>query len=191
MVAIARIAGMTRLARCLAGDRRGNAMIEFALLAPVMIGIALAGFELGRYALLHLKTFNAASSMADLASRDKALTQSALDSLFAAVGQIVAPFDMASQGRLILTGVSADTDDNPRVFWQAEGGGTLVAASEVGSAGAAAALPGSISVRANETVVVAEVFYRFEPVFVTWMDPVTIRQDAYYRPRLGTLRSID
>lgn len=183
--------GARALLHRLRRDRRGATVVEFALIAPVMVVIALCGFELGRYALLHLKTFNAASTMADLASRDETLTTAVVGDLFSAVAEIVRPFDMAADGRLIVTGVSADVDDDPRVFWQVEGGGGLAAASGVGAMGGTATLPGDFAIRAGETIVVAEVFYRYEPVFAGWMDPFTVRHKAYYRPRLGSLRSIE
>lgn len=176
--------------RRLRQDRRGTAVVEFGLIAPIMAVIALGGFEVGRYALLHLKTFNAASSVADLASRDETLTRSALDGLFSAAREIIRPFDMNRRGRLIVTGVSADVDDAPRVFWQAESGGAVATASDVGAVGGGAALPPQLSVRARETIIVAEIIYRYEPMFAGWMEPVTVRHAAYYRPRLGSLRTI-
>lgn len=170
---------------------RGNMTVELALFAPILLSILLGSFELGRYILINLKTHNAAASVADLAGRGETLPMAEIDNLFAAAQQIMKPFDLATSGRVILSGVSADSADAPRVFWQVAGGGDLEATSAIGSVGGAAVLPDSLPVRIKETVVVAEVFYQYGLLAPTPEDDGTvIRQVAYFRPRLGDMRSL-
>lgn len=178
--------------RAFAVDCRGSSLVEFGLILPVILFLLMAGIDVGRLALANLKIYNAAASMADLASRDKTLTAASLNDLFGAAAQIMQPFDIAADGTVIITGVSADVDNDPRIFWQSTGGGSLVAGSTVGAVvGDPAVLPAGIAMDAQETIIVAEVFYRFEPLFGIPISTTTITHSAFYRPRLGTLRAIE
>ncbi|NYD90313.1 TadE/TadG family type IV pilus assembly protein [Sphingomonas melonis] len=62
---------LTRLmpARRLASDRRGVALIEFALGAPLVLMLGLYGAEIGNQALTHLRISQIALTAADNASR--------------------------------------------------------------------------------------------------------------------------
>jgi hypothetical protein len=77
------------------------------------------------------------------------------------------------------------------VFWQEEGAGDLSADSEVGAEGDEATLPADLVLRDGETVIVAEVVFRYERWLLRVIPDTTLRRVAYYRPRLGTLRSLD
>ena len=170
---------------------RGNMTVELAVFAPVLLSIVVGSFELGRLILVHLKTQNAAASVADLAGRGETLPMAQVQDLFAAAQQIMQPFDLATYGKVILSGVSADVADAPRVLWQVAGGGNLVATSAIGALGAAATMPDSLPMRAKETVVVAEVFYLYGLLPPTEENPGTvIRHAAFFRPRLGDMRSL-
>src|SRR5690606_10295794 len=114
-----------------AGDRQGLTLVEFAFLVPIMTAITLSSIEIGRYALLNQKLQHAATSMADLAARDGALTVAQLDSLFAAVPSIAQPFKFKTRGRAIVSSIHATVDGDPEIAWQRGGGGTLAAASQI------------------------------------------------------------
>ncbi|HEX7007116.1 MAG TPA: TadE/TadG family type IV pilus assembly protein [Alphaproteobacteria bacterium] len=178
---------MTRFVR----DRRGLTLVEFAFLVPVMTAITLCSIEIGRYALLNQKLQNAATSMADLAARDGALTVAQLDSLFAAVPSITQPFDFENQGRAIVTSVHADEDGDPEVYWQRGGGGTLTATSLIGAPGNNANIPPELPARAGDTIIVAEIFYEYHPLFDILLEQKVLRRTAYVRPRIGLLTTLD
>lgn len=180
-----------RLLRSLFDDRSGNSLLEFGLGLPVLMILLMGGIDIGRYSLASLKMYNAASSMADLASRDDTVSVAKINDLFSAVDHIVSPFDVATDGRVIITGVSADAPDTPEVFWQVETTGGLSATSEIGAPGETATLPASLSIDTSETVIVAEVFYHFTPIFGLVMGDITMREMSYFRPRLGSLRTLE
>lgn len=178
--------------RSLIASRRGNAVLEFAFAVPVLALISLNTFELGRYALAHLKMYNAASSTADLASRDETLSSAQINDILSAAQHIVRPFDLTDDGTVIITGVSADVDNAPEVFWQYSGAGSLGATSEVGTTvGDPANIPSEVPIRAQETIIVAEVFYRYRPMFIDLIPETIIRSISYHRPRLGSLRTVN
>ena len=66
-------------------DDRGLAAVEFALVLPVIILFSFGIAEVGRFALLSLKLQHAATTMADLASRDEELSLASLQSMFSAM----------------------------------------------------------------------------------------------------------
>jgi Flp pilus assembly pilin Flp len=183
-----------RLPRCglrrFRRDDAGLAAVEFALVLPVMVLFSLGIAEVGRFALLSLKLQHAATTMADLASRDEELSLASLQSMFSAMDHVVRPFDIAGQGVVIASGVGVDGDDAPTVFWQEEGAGDLDEDSEVGAEGDEATLPADLVLRDGETVIVAEVVFRYERWLLRLVPDTTLRRVAYYRPRLGTLRSL-
>jgi Flp pilus assembly protein TadG len=171
-------------------DRRGLAAVEFALVLPILLLFALGVTEVGRFALLGLKLQHAADTLADLASRDATLSAAALESMFGAVPHIVQPFDMAGQGVAIVSGVGTDNGGSPAVFWQSRGAGGLAAASAIGATGGRATLPADLIVRDGDTVIVAEIHFRYRGWLMRIIPDTTLRRVAFYRPRLGTLRSL-
>lgn len=175
----------------LARDTRGVSAVEFALVLPVLLLLSLGFAEVGRYALVALKVQHAATTLADLATREEQLSAGTLDGLFAACRHILAPFDMATDGVAIVTGVGAEGGGGPEVLWQRSGGGALTAASDVGGVGGAADLPDVLTVDDGETLVAAEVVFSYRPWLLGVVPAATLRRTAYYRPRAGTLRQLD
>ena len=76
------------------------------------------------------------------------------------------------------------------VNWQRSGAGALAATSLIGEAGKQATLPSDLTIAAGETIISAEVYYSFTPLFGIGLAPRTIRKVAYYKPRLGTLDTL-
>ncbi len=181
---------MRSFMRGLWGERRGSVYVEVAFALPVLIFMVMSSIELGRYMLLNQKLQNAAMSVADLAGRDETLSAAQLDDMFNAANLVVAPFDFTANGLAIVTGVSAVVDDMPLVYWQRDGAGSLSVTSEIGAVGDPATIDPGLPVRADETILVAEIFYDFEPFFGLIMGPVRVRHVSYVRPRLGTLQAL-
>ncbi len=174
-----------------ASDRGGNVLVEFAVAMPVLLLLVLGSVEMGRYILLNQKLHNAAATMADLTARFETLSAAQVDNLFAATGQLVNPFDLDTNGRVIVSGVSAAVPNDPRVFWQRSGGGSYSATSQVGAVGGTAAVDTGLPVRVGETVIVAEIFYHYEPFLLSLVDESVMWRIAYVRPRLGTLQTLN
>jgi Flp pilus assembly pilin Flp len=171
-------------------DRTGAVAVEFALILPVLVALLTGAAEFGRLLLLTQKLQNGAFVLADLVGRDETLTVGTLEDIFLAVGMLMEPFDFDEYGHAMVTIVRGTEAGGPLVNWQRESGGLGGIASSVGLAGKAAALPEELSLAAEETLLVTEVSFAFQPLFGLMLDPVTIRRVAYAKPRLGTLDTL-
>jgi Flp pilus assembly protein TadG len=171
-------------------DNLGIAAVEFALILPFLLALFVSTVEMGRYLLLTLKLNHVATTVADLATRERELSASTLNSLFQSVQHITNPFDFGPRGVVIVTGVSENGSGSRTVSWQQRGAGSLDADSEIGLTGEVPVLPTGFAVGANQTIVVAEVFFRYDDWLFGLIDDRVIRQVSYYRPRLGTLTTL-
>jgi Flp pilus assembly protein TadG len=182
---------MRRLLTRLRRDVRGIAASEFALVLPILVMFSAGTIEYSRLILLTQKVQSGSFILADLTARDRTLSEGQLENIFMALPNIMQPFEFDGEGLAIVTSIGADpTTKTPVVNWQRSGSGTLEADSEVGGASGAATLPSDLKILPGETIISAEVYYTFEPLFGIGLAPRTIRRVAYYKPRLGSLEAL-
>ena len=173
-------------------NSQGNVVVEFALALPILLLLLLASAELGRFVLLNQKIDRVAVSMSDLVARAETISETDLDDIFNAAGHVAEPFDLDSRGRVVISSVTNDDGEGATIAWQRAGAGSFLAASEVGTEGAAADLPDDFAVREGETAIVSEVFFDFEPFLSELIvAPRVVYRRAHHRPRLGTLDTIE
>jgi len=178
--------------RGLIADRRGTVMVEFAIIMPILMFVMLAGVDLVRFAMLQQKLNRAAVSMADLVSQYDSISTTQIDQIFLAMEHVIAPFQMGSSGRVIVSSISrVDATDPVLVDWQRAGAGTATATSNFGTPGNNATLPTGFTVAAGESVIVAEVFYDFVPLMFEFVLPSRrVEHSSLFRPRFGTLSTL-
>jgi Flp pilus assembly protein TadG len=182
---ITRLAGATLLR-----DRRGIAATEFALILPILLLFSAGTIEYSRLILLTQKLQSGAFILADLSARDRTLSEGQLENIFLAINNIIQPFPFSENGVALVSSVGVDASDDPVVNWQRKGTGSLVATSTVGTEGDDAVLPEDLDISSGETIIAAEVFYAFTPLFGIGLAPRTIHRVSYYKPRLGTLDTL-
>lgn len=169
-------------------DDRGLSAMEFALILPILVMFSAGTIEYSRLILITQKVQSGAFNLADLTARDKELTDARMANIFLSIEHVVKPFDFETNGRAIVTNIGADDDDNPILTWQCNGAGFFAVGSLIGSEpGADVALPAGLEVRHGETMIAAELFYDFQPLFGIGLGPQVIRRAAYFKPRLGEL----
>lgn len=176
-------------------DRRGALIAEFAASVPVMMVLVMSGTEVSRYIILQQKLDRATTAVADLVAQEEDITTAKVNAVFDAIPSILAPYAFSDNGAFIVTSVVLD-GTTKKIAWQRRSTGTFVATSKVGSPGGTATLPPGMTIRTNETIVISESFYRFEPIFApssftSWLDAETSYHQAFYRPRFGALTTID
>lgn len=182
-----------RLFKALRRDRRGTLAVEAAMAVPVVAVLLLGGVEVTRFVLLNQKLERASATVADLVSRSEKLYAAELPTVFVAAGFTFEPFDLAADGRIILSSIYKGGGTPPRVVWQrAFGGGG--GASAFGTQGADAQLPDGFVVRDGENVIVGEAFFDFVPLFTGDMtglfDARRLSTYSIMRPRFGPLTTL-
>jgi len=183
---------MTGPLRRLVTSTRGAAAVEFALILPVLAMMLLGTVELGRYIQVYMKVQTVAGNIGDIMSRPEQVAASDLAALFSASQVMMNPFEAGPNLRIIVSGVIVtDPDDPPEVAWQSEGGGSLAVASGVGGVGEIANVPDGLVTFGGEALIVAETVYDYEPWLLGIVPDQLVRETAYFRPRRGTLATLD
>lgn len=167
------IAAALRFLRC----RRAVAATEFALVLPVMLLVLAGTVELGNALLVDRKVTRAAHIAADLVAQARQISSSELDDVFDAVEEILAPFP--PNMRVTLSSVYFDPSDNAtRVVW------SQARNASPRSAGSSFTLPQANMLVAGESVIVAEISYPYQPLFVDLiLSSITLSDEAYLKPR--------
>ncbi len=176
----------------LATDRRGMVLQETAIILPILVTMVLAGYDIARFAMLQQKLSRMVMTTSDMVSQGTTISISEINTIFNAAGTMTQPFPAGSAQIMIVSSVNAVGANPPKVKWQQSGGGTLTGhTSKLGTAGNNAALPTGFTVRDGEDVIITEVYYQFEPVFMPEMIlPPTLYHRAIFRPRQSSLTNL-
>ncbi len=194
IIGIASWAGLPlRLARRFGRDRRGTVMVELAFAIPVMTIVVFGVLETTRYVLMRQKMDRAAATVSDLVARAPVIFASQIPTIFAATRSVTAPFDLATDGNVVVSSVFFEpTTPAPVIAWQRDNGGALAHASTIGTEGNLASLPPNFIMAPGENVIISEVFYQYEPWIVGDMFPTqVVRHVGFRRPRLGNLNILE
>ena len=164
-------------------DRNGALLVEFAIAIPILLSVTLIGTDTARMILLQQKLDRAAVTLADLTAQAENLDMTDMANLLTAVGRIADPYPLGPQSAIVLTSVRKPSGTSPIIDWQQFSGG-LSASSEIGvGSGATATLPAGFTLLDGQTVIVAEIFYELEPLFLTEFGTQSLYRRAFYRPR--------
>lgn len=91
-------------------NRRGVAMIEFALAAPVILFVGLGGVEVGNYVTANLRISQIAMAVADNAGRVRTTIDEAdVTEIMIGAMKMGEPLSLASKGRIILSDLEQRT----------------------------------------------------------------------------------
>lgn len=170
-----RIRALRRTSKNLRDDESGVAFMEFALALPLLMVTLLGGLELVHLALTHQQLSRIATSTADLAARYRSsIDEANINALFMG-SQMSASFDdFDTNGRIVLSSITRNSDDDGHwIRWQ-RCEGQLARASEIGDQGegkddASIDDVNGMMVTDPNNILVAEVTYRYTP----WFFPVS------------------
>ncbi|MCR9256128.1 MAG: pilus assembly protein [Alphaproteobacteria bacterium] len=179
---------MTLLRRLIA-RRDGVSSLETALVIPLIVAVAMGAAEIGRYAFASLKMQAAATQLADVVSREEEAITHRIDDALLGVAYTANPFRFQSAGKAVVSLVLNDNGDI-RIAWQREGGGWADVTSRLGGSGGPATLPSGFILEPGESVLTAEIFYRYSPVIAPGLVTGEVYRAAYYRPRRGDLAEL-
>lgn len=193
---------LRELARC----DSGIAYIEFAFAAPFLLALLMGGIEMTRYILITQKIEKVAMTVSDVSAQGQTITRADLNNIVTAAGEIMDPYNFTNNGYVIVSSVTQtgtySAGNPPIVNWQYGGGGNWVRPSRIGSPGLPATLPGNLTLNDKDNIIVAEVFYNFQPLVATrniiignrvayqTIGSQTIYRTGLYKPRLGALTTL-
>jgi len=168
----------------------GVSAIEFGLLLPMLITLLIGSLEVTFKLWSTQKAEKLAVTLSDVVAQSEEVQGTDITALTDVVDKIMEPFAFGTKGKVIITSVYREVgeDTKPKVNWQCPGPGSYSATSKLGAAGADATLPQGFELNEKENVIVAEVFYEYEPLAPGLLfDKDAIYRRALFKPRLGVL----
>jgi Flp pilus assembly protein TadG len=175
-------------ARRLAYDKRGNAAVEFAMLAPLLTLTLLGTIEMSRAINMDREFNQATDMMGDLVAREQFLGTSQSDALanlnamVASVQEVMQPYDTSSLALGIFSVQASPTNANDtRVVWSYSYNG-----KSVPSKCQSYTLPAGL-VPVGASVIVVESNYTFTPIFSNaipgWSGNILWNGKSFHSPR--------
>ncbi|MEX6723610.1 TadE/TadG family type IV pilus assembly protein [Parapedomonas caeni] len=168
-------------------DRRGVAMVEFALMLPISMTLFLGGVEGARYVLLHQKVARVAQTMADLTAQSPVgVMESQISNLFLSANMISDPYNILTDGRVFISAIKGGAPSiGNTIIWQRCDGAFGAASSVIGSSdNKDVTLPDGTELEEGVITVIAQASFHFEPMFFSVLFPEqTITHIARYAPR--------
>jgi len=157
-------------------DRRGVSAVEFALLAPLMIGLYFGCAEISDGVAADRKVSLIAATLANLASQVTTISASDMTNILSASSAIVSPYS-ASKLKTTLSCLKIDSTGKVTVAWSATLNGTARAAGSVVTIPSALAAPSS-------QLLFSEVSYDYTPIVgYTITGTLTLSDKMYMAPR--------
>lgn len=168
--------------------REGAAVVEFALIMPLLLLLYLGTVEGGRLISYDRRLTTVASSLGDLVARhESAITQAELDDYFTAAEAVISP--LAAVGlKQVVTNILVDNVGDATVVWsRPHNGGTAHAV------GAAYDLPDAFGAIAhNRNVIISEAEIIYTPITTFVFEPdMRLTKEFHFLPRFGASISIN
>lgn len=162
-------------------DSSGVALIEFAFVAPMVLGVGMMGSELAQMQLVKMRLSQIALSTADTLSRvglesGLALVQlTEADVNDAIIGAKLASrgFLLTTNGRIVISGLQTNFTGGQWISWQRCKGiknvGSAYGVQNTGLTGTSfpgmGPVPGRVMAAPSAPVVYVEIFYDYQPLF--------------------------
>ncbi len=163
---------MTRLAR----DKRGVSAVEFALIAPVLIGLYFGTAEVANGVGADRKVSLIAAALANLSAQATSISTSDMGNILDASGAIITPYD-ATKLKMTVTCISISATKVASVKWSVTRNGTANSGNIT--------IPTALAV-ASTTLIFAQASYAYTPtVGQTITGTLTLSDQMYMSPRIS------
>ncbi len=158
-------------------DTSGAALIEFAMVVPVLITLYLGGFQLMDAVSVYRKVTTTTRSIADLSTQNTLVTDDSLQTILDASAQIMAPYK-PTNGFYRVSLINVASDGTSTVLWSKSKDGT-----EQLTPGSPYSLPANIK-QADLDLVVCDVTYTYKPIaFFGLLGNIPFSDRIYMLPR--------
>jgi len=179
-------------------QEEGIAVLEFAIAVPVIVTLLMGTIDLVTYVIAHQRISRAAYTMSNLLTQmDKGLKEAQVSDMMLALNRVSDPYDIATNGKATMTAIIGKGPDGVepdyfKVAWQrCYGAGT--GSSSYGAENttvAQSSFPVNTIVTSSQILIVTEITYNFEPMLGFLPLAGDIEYKSYFRPRRGTIESI-
>lgn len=168
--------GVLSVARRLRTDRRGAALVEFAIILPVMLLLYLGGYQIVDASSCYRRVTTTARSLADLVSQYAIVSEGTMTTILNASSQMMLPYD-ATGIKVRVTQIRVDGNRRAYVSWSRSKNDT----SYPPNIEVTTAIPAQLR-SANTALIYSEVTYTYS--FLNWvMKPMTFTQSSIMMPR--------
>ncbi len=166
-------------------DCRAIAAVEFALIAPILLLVYMAGTEIAMAYTIKRKVEHTANSVNDLVTQVSDISKAELDAVFAISSAILTPYDSAKLN-ITVTAIRVDSVGKAVVDWSRSRGGNA------NEHGADFKLPADFSNLRSQSLLVASTTYGYLPLGgYGVLKPFEMGGTSYLTPRFGTVKCTD
>lgn len=159
----------------IARDQRGVSAVEFALLAPMMIGLYLGCVEISQGVSADRKVSLISAALANLSAQVTTISTTDMTNIIDASSAIIVPFS-ASLLKMTVTCLKIDANKNVTVKWSVTRGGTANSGTMT--------IPSALAV-ANTQLLLSEASYAYTPIVgYTITGTLTLSDKMYMSPRI-------
>jgi Flp pilus assembly protein TadG len=171
---------LTRPLIRLGRDRRAVSAVEFALILPLMLAIYLGGNELSHALTIARKVTHVTSSLGDLVTQSKKITNVDMTNILNAAASVMTPYPSGTLLKIKVSGIAIDANSVAKVAWSDALNDTPLTVNAV-----VTNLPAAVKTPST-FIVTAEVHYSYTPVIGYVMTGTFDLKDQFYlRPRLS------
>jgi Flp pilus assembly protein TadG len=163
----------------LAGDRSGVSAVEFALILPLMLTLYVGGIQISEALSINRKVAHVTSTLADLVTQSKSLTNSDMSNILDASSSVMAPYT-ADPLKFSVSEIYIDSKGKATVKWSDARNATAL------TVGSTVTLPAAVAV-ADSYVIAAIAHYPFTPAIgYVLTGSFDLNSTYYLKPRLSS-----
>ena len=164
----------------LAGDQRGMAAVEFALLAPVMMALCFGGVEVAQAVSLDRMVLLTSGTVSNLVTQCTTISASQqMPDILNASAQVLSPAPV-SKAKVVVSLINIDGSGHGTVGWSQTLNGTAK------TVGAAFTVPAALATP-NTSIVFSEVTYAYTPILdLLKIGTINLYSSTYMYPRAST-----
>lgn len=184
---LARLGRIVQALKSFGLAERGVAVVEFALILPIMLLVYLGSVEAGALISTDRKVQAVAGAIGDLVARaDKSLTTAQMQDYFRAASGIMTPYSPDPVLQMV-TVIAVDDSGGTKVLWSRQFQNQTYSTHTAHAVNASYPLPKEmIAISKGRTVIAAEASYAYVPLFgLIFNQPINLSRSSFYQPRSG------
>lgn len=167
--------------------QRGVAVVEFALVVPIMLVVYVGSIEASTLIAVDRKVQSVAGAIGDLVAReDKTMTTAQMRDYFRAASGIMTPYspDPILQ---VVTAIGVSDTGVATVVWSRQFEKGVYSATTPHAIGSTFPLPDEmIAIAKGQMVIAAEASYSYTPLFgIVFNQSIGLYRSSFYMPRFG------